>query len=140
MNDKTQQQTRKPTTEEDIRELFSRTAKLNDAVSALLAPGWGSEMGIIPADHPLHPTRQPVELQVMHDDQLPGAMHELAAAVRDLASSIRLEIADRQPIAKCGAPNNASNSLGTQRCELPAGHDGRHAEGISSWPRTEAAS
>ena len=54
MTDQTQQQTRKSTPEEDIRELFARTAKLNDAVSALLAPGWGSEVGIIPFDHPLH--------------------------------------------------------------------------------------
>lgn len=53
------QQMRKSTPEEDIRELFSRTAKLNDAVSALLAPGWGSEAGIIPADHPLYVGEKP---------------------------------------------------------------------------------
>ncbi|GGW98928.1 hypothetical protein [Streptomyces chartreusis] len=67
-----------------------------------------------------------------------GAIHELASAVRDLCSAIRLEIADRQPTAACGAPNDAANSLGTQRCGLPAGHDGRHVEGISSWPRKGA--
>lgn len=54
MTDQTQQQTRKATPEEDIRELFSRVAKLNDIASALLAPEWGSEAGIIPADHPLY--------------------------------------------------------------------------------------
>jgi hypothetical protein len=134
MTDKTEQQNRPSTSAEDIRELFSRTAKLNDAVSALLAPAWGSEAGIIPADHPLHPARQSVELEVVRDDQLPGAMHELAAAIRDLTSTIRLEIADRQPPAKCGAPN----AIGTQHCTLIDGHDGRHGEGISSWPRTEA--
>ncbi|MEU1273026.1 hypothetical protein [Streptomyces sp. NPDC005799] len=63
-------------------------------------------------------------------------IHDVTAAIRDLTTVIRQEIADRQPIAKCGAPNRAGNSLGTQRCELPAGHDGRHGEGISSWPRT----
>jgi hypothetical protein len=137
MTDQPQQQIRKSTPEEDIRELFSRVAKLNDIASALLAPEWGSEAGIIPTGHPLHPTQQFATLEVVRDEQTPGAIHELAAAVRDLTSAIRLEIADRQPVAKCGAPNNAANSLGTQRCELPAGHDGRHVEGISSWPQKE---
>lgn len=54
-----QQQTRNTTPEEDIRVLFSRTAKLNDAISALLAPEWGSEMGIIPPGHPLYVGEKP---------------------------------------------------------------------------------
>jgi hypothetical protein len=29
----------------------------------------------------------------------------------------------------CGAPNY------TDRCELPAGHEGRHKDGIMSWPQ-----
>ncbi|MEU0818896.1 hypothetical protein [Streptomyces mirabilis] len=49
-----QQQTREQTPDEQFRMLFDRTAKLNDAVSALLAPKWGSENGIIPSDHPLY--------------------------------------------------------------------------------------
>lgn len=34
-------------------------------------------------------------LEVVRDDQTPGAIHELASAVRDLVSAIRLESADR---------------------------------------------
>jgi hypothetical protein len=48
------QQSRPLTAEEQFRMLFDRTAKLNDKVSALLAPAWGSEMGIIPTGHPLY--------------------------------------------------------------------------------------
>jgi hypothetical protein len=59
MSDQTQQQVRKSTPEEDIRELFSRVAKLNDIASALLAPAWGSEVGIIPVDHPLYVGEKP---------------------------------------------------------------------------------
>jgi len=54
MTDQTQQQTRNTTPQEDIRELYSRVAKLNDIASALLAPEWGSEVGIIPTGHPLY--------------------------------------------------------------------------------------
>jgi hypothetical protein len=53
------QQTRKSTPEEDIRELYHRTAKLNDIASALLAPAWGSEAGIIPVGHPLYVGEKP---------------------------------------------------------------------------------
>lgn len=59
MTDQTQQQTRKPTPDDDIRELYSRVAKLNDRTSALLAPAWGSEVGIIPSDHPLYVAEKP---------------------------------------------------------------------------------
>lgn len=48
------QQTHPATPEEDIKVLYGRVAKLNDIASALLAPAWGSETGIIPADHPLY--------------------------------------------------------------------------------------
>ncbi|MFE2485998.1 hypothetical protein ACFXGR_22410 [Streptomyces mirabilis] len=50
-----QQQTREQTPDEQFRTLFDRTAKLNDAVSALLNPNWGANMGILPEDHPLYP-------------------------------------------------------------------------------------
>lgn len=51
----TKEQTLKPTLGEDVTELFSRIAKLNDQMAAVLAPGWGARMGIIPEGHPLHP-------------------------------------------------------------------------------------
>lgn len=57
------QQTRPLTTDEQLRMLFERTAKLNDKVSALLAPAWGSEMGIIPTDHPLYQGEKPPAVQ-----------------------------------------------------------------------------
>ena len=57
------QQSRPLTTEEQFRMLFDRTAKLNDKVSALLAPAWGSEMGIIPTDHPLYQGEKPPAAQ-----------------------------------------------------------------------------
>lgn len=63
MTGETQQQTRNTTPEEDIRELYSRTAKLNDAISALLSPAWGSEAGIIPTDHPLYVGEEPLATQ-----------------------------------------------------------------------------
>jgi hypothetical protein len=49
------QQIRPQTTDEQLKELFSRTAKLNDAMSALLDPRWGANVGILPKDHPLYP-------------------------------------------------------------------------------------
>ncbi|KAB1146793.1 hypothetical protein F7R91_14530 [Streptomyces luteolifulvus] len=55
MTDKTQQQKRPATPEEDIEVLYGRVAKLNDAVSALLNPNWGASMGILPEEHPLYP-------------------------------------------------------------------------------------
>lgn len=51
-------QTRDMTPDEKFRALFARTAKINDAVSALLSPEWGARMGIIPEGHPLHPGTQ----------------------------------------------------------------------------------
>jgi len=48
------QQNRPLTHDEQLTMLFDRTAKLNDRVSARLAPKWGSEAGIIPSDHPLY--------------------------------------------------------------------------------------
>uniref|UniRef100_UPI001ABF052F hypothetical protein n=1 Tax=Streptomyces bobili TaxID=67280 RepID=UPI001ABF052F len=53
------QKTREMTPEENFRELYKRFAQLNDKVSAFLNPAWGSEMGIIPADHPLYQGEEP---------------------------------------------------------------------------------
>ncbi|MEU6376774.1 hypothetical protein [Streptomyces sp. NPDC046909] len=58
-------------------------------------------------------------------------IRELAAAISGLTAAIREDIADRQPPPVCNAPN----SIDTQHCELVAGHEGRHVQGISSWPR-----
>ncbi|MDQ0809875.1 hypothetical protein QFZ63_001589 [Streptomyces sp. B3I7] len=57
------QQSRPLTTDGQLRMLFERTAKLNDKVSALLNPAWGSEMGIIPIDHPLYQGQKPSAAQ-----------------------------------------------------------------------------
>jgi hypothetical protein len=38
----------------------------------------------------------------------------------------------------CNAVGDAPNSLGTERCELPAGHPGRHYEGTTTWPNRSA--
>ncbi|MYS70363.1 hypothetical protein GTY88_07935 [Streptomyces sp. SID5926] len=48
------QKSRELTPDENFRELYKRFAKLNDKVTALLAPAWGSELGLIPTDHPLY--------------------------------------------------------------------------------------
>ncbi|WP_167828730.1 hypothetical protein [Streptomyces sp. MZ04] len=45
------------------------------------------------------------------------------------------KIADRVDAERCNAVGDAPNSLGTERCKLPAGHEGRHAEGTTSWPQ-----
>lgn len=36
---------------------------------------------------------------------------------------------------RCGAHGDAPNSLGTERCELAAGHEGRHRDGLCTWPQ-----
>lgn len=46
-------------------------------------------------------------------------------------------LADEIGVPPCNAPSDAPNSLGTERCELPAGHDGRHQEDITNWPRRQ---
>lgn len=51
----TEEQSIKPTLGEEITELYSRVAKLNDITAALLNPNWGASAGIIPEGHPLHP-------------------------------------------------------------------------------------
>lgn len=55
------QQDRDLTAGEQFKMLLDRTAKLNDIASALLAPQWGSEVGIIPPDHPLYVGERPTE-------------------------------------------------------------------------------
>ncbi|MFJ3021455.1 hypothetical protein ACIPH4_10955 [Streptomyces tendae] len=57
------QKTREMTPDENFRELYKRFAQLNDKVSALLNPAWGSEMGLIPTGHPLYEGEKPEETQ-----------------------------------------------------------------------------
>lgn len=38
----------------------------------------------------------------------------------------------------CNAAGDAPNSSGKERCELPAGHEGRHKDGLMSWPQRPA--
>lgn len=38
-------------------------------------------------------------------------------------------------LRRCGADSQAPNATGNERCTLPTGHDGRHADGILTWPR-----
>lgn len=47
------EQTRPATPEEDISILYKRVARLNDKVSALLDPQWGTKHHILPEGHPL---------------------------------------------------------------------------------------
>ncbi|MEU1272961.1 hypothetical protein [Streptomyces sp. NPDC005799] len=70
------QQNRPLTVDEQFKMLFDRTAKLNDAVSALLAPAWGSESGIIPTDHPLYVAEQTAEQSAPVDWQAIGKRRE----------------------------------------------------------------
>lgn len=44
------------------------------------------------------------------------------------------------PVEPCNAPGGAPNSIGKERCELPAGHAGRHYEGITTWPQAKEPS
>ena len=78
MTDETQQQIRKSTPEEDIRVLFGRVAKLNDAMSALLDPEWGARAGILPDLHPLHPAQRAMPLQAMRGEQAPAEQEQAA--------------------------------------------------------------
>jgi hypothetical protein len=43
-----------------------------------------------------------------------------------------------EPKEPCGAGSQAPNALGNERCTLPAGHEGRHADGTLTWPRDPA--
>lgn len=47
------EQTRPATPDEDISILYKRVARLNDKVSALLDPQWGTKHHILPEGHPL---------------------------------------------------------------------------------------
>jgi hypothetical protein len=46
------------------------------------------------------------------------------------------KIAKRVDAERCNAVGDAINSTGTERCHLPAGHEGRHydKDGITTWP------
>lgn len=44
------------------------------------------------------------------------------------------KIANQIDAERCNAVGDAPNSLGTERCELPVGHEGRHYEGTTTWP------
>ncbi len=72
------QQDRPLTVDEQMKMLFARTAKLNDAISALLSPEWGARMGILPEGHPLHPT----EAQKPITQQEQGALVDWEAIVK----------------------------------------------------------
>ncbi|MGV9282148.1 hypothetical protein [Streptomyces sp. NPDC003730] len=43
-----------------------------------------------------------------------------------------------EAVASCQASSDAPNALGTERCTLPAGHTGRHADGNLTWPALAA--
>ncbi|MBZ6250538.1 hypothetical protein KVH27_19420 [Streptomyces olivaceus] len=42
------------------------------------------------------------------------------------------------PVTLCQAGSTAPNALGNERCTLPAGHTGRHADGNLTWPAPAA--
>jgi hypothetical protein len=105
----TEQQNRPPTPDEQFKMLFARTAKLNDAVSALLSPEWGAEAGILPEGHPLHPgtgeQTAPVDWQAIakqHERELKRigeARHraeQALARVRAVIAERRTEVAERE--------------------------------------------
>jgi len=43
-----------------------------------------------------------------------------------------------EPATPCQASSNAPTALGSERCTLPFGHTGRHADGNQTWPAPEA--
>ncbi|MEU3507642.1 hypothetical protein ABZ733_06900 [Streptomyces longwoodensis] len=43
-----------------------------------------------------------------------------------------------EPVTLCQASSSAPNALGDERCTLPAGHEGRHADGTLTWPAPAA--
>lgn len=105
----TEQQARPLTTDEQLRMLFDRTAKLNDAMSALLAPEWGARMGIIPEGHPLHPGADeqgvPIDWQAIakqRERELKKAeearhrAEQAIARVRDVIAERRTEVTERE--------------------------------------------
>lgn len=49
------------------------------------------------------------------------------------------KIANQIDAERCNAVGDAPNSLGTERCKLAAGHEGRHQDGTSSWPNRRPA-
>lgn len=84
------------------------------------------------------------QTSTLHRGNLPNALRWLAdqleaGAETDRAGvSITLHaLADQihPPVEVCNAAGDAPNSSGKERCELPAGHTGRHYEGITTWPQ-----
>lgn len=160
------QQTRKRTPEEDIRELYSRTAKLNDRVSALLAPSWGSENGILPTDHPLYVGENPstaeeqAGMDPVHcqgygepapEEQGQSEAAQVAATVHELqtiVNRVREAVATGQPLTPtrtpaehCGDPKPGFLGDPAAECVLRPGHSGSHADetGCRWWQTTEQA-
>lgn len=116
-----QQQIRPQTTDEQLKELFSRTAKLNDAMSALLDPRWGANVGILPKAHPLYPkTLEPLPSTFGHkaseqEQTAPVDWQDIAKrrerelkqvgeARRRAETAIKEALAIHQPIAGEGGP------------------------------------
>lgn len=38
----------------------------------------------------------------------------------------------------CCAGSTAPNAVGNESCTLPAGHNGRHRDGLTTWPNSDA--
>lgn len=144
-----------PTFGEQITELFSRIAKLNDQMAAVLAPEWGARMGIIPEGHPLHPGVEQAEPRPVSPDLaerirtlIESEMYEyrertcfwpeggITAEIARLATRGALEaLAATGPRILCANTRPGSH---TTVCDLPAGHgDHRGATGYGervTWP------
>jgi len=113
-------QTRPLTVEEQLQKLFAHTAKLNDGLSALIAPEWGAQAGLLPETHPLHPAQQTATLELVRDEETPGAVNELAAAVRDLASVVRLELDERGEFERTRQAEKERDGAYRERAHLVA--------------------
>lgn len=104
-----QQPVRPPTPDEHFRELYRRTAELGDRVAALINPAWGIKTGVLPEDHPFHPSvgeqGVPVDWQAIAKQRerelkkVGEARHraeQAIARVRAVIAERRTEVAERE--------------------------------------------
>jgi len=79
------------------------------------------------------PQDEPDGSEMQTETRITAMLHRIVQTLEDGFARI-IERLPAPPPPVCGAPSLAGNSMLTERCELPAGHEGRHREGISTWP------
>lgn len=59
--------------------------------------------------------------------------------IGEIADGVKALLETVQTPELCGVGSTAANARGDERCDQPAGHEGRHYMGITSWSREQAS-